>query len=311
MITILGPTASGKTKIAVQVACRIGGEIISADSRQVYRGMDIGTGKDLDEYHAGGHHIPVHLIDIREPGHEYNIFEFRNDFLEAWQGILSRGKAPIMCGGSGMYLDSILSDYHLTDASETDSPKDKLQKMSHEELTGLLRSMKKLHNKTDLEDRERLIKAIRIAERSQTDSSGYLPKTIPDLRENIFGISIPRPVQMQRISERLTQRLRTGMIEETERLLASGITPERLIRYGLEYRFTTLYLTGKITFQEMEEKLNIAIRQFAKRQMTWFRGMERRGIRICWIDGQRPVEETASEIISRVTGGEKSNRNQE
>lgn len=301
MITILGPTASGKTKIAVQVAHLIGGEIISADSRQVYRGMDIGTGKDLEEYHLEGHHIPVHLVDIREPGHEYNIFEFRNDFLEAWQGIRSRRKRPILCGGSGMYLDSVLSDYHLADASETDADKDELKEMTDEELTGLLRSMKKLHNKTDLEDRERLIKAIRIAEQSRTDASGYLPLSLPDLRENIFGIAIPRPLQMQRISERLTLRLCSGMIEETQRLLASGITPERLIRYGLEYRFTTLYVTGKITYQEMEEKLNIAIRQFAKRQMTWFRGMERRGIKIQWINGQRPAEETAIEIISRLT----------
>ena len=298
MITILGPTASGKTKIAVQVAHRIGGEIISADSRQVYRGMDIGTGKDLSEYDFDGKHIPYHLIDIKDPGYEYNIFEFRHNFTEAYRDIVTRGRIPVLCGGSGMYLDSVVSDYQLADAPDEDPRREQLQAMTDRELARLLRSLKRLHNKTDLEDRERMIKAILIAEKSNMDSSGVHSVNPGDFSGNIFGIAIPRALQIQRIEERLAYRLRNGMIAETERLLASGLSPERLIRYGLEYKFVTLYVTGQLSRTDLETRLNIAIRQFAKRQMTWFRGMERRGIRIQWIDGQKSPEELAGVILS-------------
>lgn len=298
MLVLLGPTATGKTALAARVASRIGGEILSADSRQVYRGMDIGTGKDLADYTVDGIAIPVHLVDIAEPGEEYNIFQYQRDFLAAYHGILERSRVPVLCGGSGMYLEAVLRGYRLAPDRGEDEFIRSLEERSDDELADLLRSMKTLHNITDLEDRPRMLQAIRIAratiaEKNAASASGPFPK----IESIVFGIDFPRSVVRERISVRLRERLDNGLIEEGERLLAGGITPERLMRYGLEYRFLAQYLTKQISREELFRGLETAIRQFAKRQMTWFRRMERQGTVIHWIDGQLPMEEKVAEII--------------
>jgi tRNA dimethylallyltransferase len=285
LICILGPTASGKTKYAVRLAAETGGEIISADSRQVYRGMDIGTGKDLDDYVFNGEKIPYHLIDIVDPGTKYNIFEYKKDFCKAFTDIISRGRQPILCGGSGLYIESVTRGYRLAEVPPDPQLRANLEKLSMDELTQRLASMKRLHNITDLDSKKRVIRAIEIAmyeidnpdEYESDNSSG------PKFTTRYIGISVSREERVVRIDKRLKERLRGGMIEEVERLLAGGLTPEDLIYYGLEYKYVTLYITGKLTYNQMEEQLAIAIHQFAKRQMTWFRGMERRGTKIDWI----------------------------
>ncbi len=289
LITILGPTAAGKTRFAAHLAYELNGEIISADSRQVYKGMDIGTGKDLSDYVVNGRHIPYHLIDIREAGEKYTLFHFQHDFHRAYSDILSRNKTPILCGGTGLYIESVLKGYRLLDVPVNPELRKQLANKSQEELTKILSSYKKLHNVTDTDTKQRTIRAIEIADfqkKHDVDSSEYLP-----IESLIIGLSIDRELRRKKISERLTKRLKEGMIEEVEKLLAGGLSADDLIYYGLEYKYITLYLVGTLSYDEMCSKLEIAIHQFAKRQMTWFRGMERRGFTIHWIDATLPMED--------------------
>jgi len=282
LICILGPTASGKTKYAVKLALETGGEIISADSRQVYRGMDIGTGKDLADYSADGISVPYHLIDIVNAGEKYNIFRYQRDFINAYKDIIARGKQPILCGGSGLYIEAATRGYALPEVPPDPQLRAELEKFTMEELSARLASMKSLHNVSDLDSKKRVIRALEIA---VFESKNPVIREEPlVIKTKYIGISVSREERNARIDQRLKQRLQNGMIEEVERLIASGITPEDLIYYGLEYKFVTLYLTGKLTYVEMEFQLATAIHQFAKRQMTWFRGMERRGIHIEWVE---------------------------
>lgn len=295
LITILGPTASGKTPLAAALAARLRTEIISGDSRQVYRRMDLGTGKDLADYVVDGYRVPYHLIDIAEPGYKYNVFEFQRDFLKAYEDMRSRGLLPVLCGGTGMYLESVLKGYRLLPVPENPELREKLAGKSLEELTAILASYKKLHNTTDVDTAKRAIRAIEIEEY-------YLHQPVearefPVIRSLIIGVDIDRDLRREKISRRLKQRLDEGMVDEVRALIESGIHPDDLIYYGLEYKYLTLYVTGQMTYDEMYHQLEIAIHQFAKRQMTWFRGMERRGFTIHWIDATRPMEEKVNEII--------------
>jgi len=302
MIVILGPTATGKTSLAAQLAIRIGGEVISADSRQVYKGMDIGTGKDYQDYIVNGVQVPVHLIDLCEPGEEYNIYRYQLDFLNVWHEITTRKKNVILCGGSGLYLEAILKPYPLPDIIEGEKILEMLTGKDEQELTDMLQSYRRLHNTTDTETRERLLKALQVE--ISASNPGLQGRTFPTIPSMVFGVSLPRELVRQRITKRLEERLAGGMTDETEQLLARGIAPERLIRYGLEYKFVTLYLTGQLTYDQMFEGLNTAIHQFAKRQMTWFRRMERQGIKIEWIDGTKPLEEKISLLLSKIKDSE-------
>lgn len=296
LITILGPTASGKTAFAAQLAAILNGEIISGDSRQLYRRMDIGTGKDLGEYTLGSNTIPHHLIDIREPGDKYTLFDYQRDFHAACQDIRSRGRQPILCGGTGLYIESVLRGYHLPEVPPNRELRERLEQKSLAELTAILRSYAPLHNSTDTDTKKRAIRAIEIADyRSRQDPS---QAAYPPIDSIIIGLQIDRELRRERISRRLEARLREGMIEEVQQLLEEGITPNDLIYYGLEYKFVTLHLTGVLSREEMRRQLEIAIHQFAKRQMTWFRGMERRGFTIHWIDASLPMEEKLAEAIS-------------
>lgn len=295
LITILGPTASGKTPLAAALAARLRTEIISGDSRQVYRRMDLGTGKDLADYVVDGYRVPYHLIDIAEPGYKYNVFEFQRDFLKAYEDMRSRGLLPVLCGGTGMYLESVLKGYRLLPVPENPELREKLAGKSLEELTAILASYKKLHNTTDVDTAKRAIRAIEIEEY-------YLHQPVearefPDIRSLIIGVDIDRDLRREKISRRLKQRLDEGMVDEVRALIDGGIHPDDLIYYGLEYKYLTLYVTGQMTYDEMYHQLEIAIHQFAKRQMTWFRGMGRRGFTIHWIDATRPMEEKVNEII--------------
>lgn len=295
MITIVGPTASGKTSLAASLACTLDTEIISGDSRQVYAGMDIGTGKDIADYTVGGKTIPYHLIDILPAGSKYTIFNFQKDFLQAYNDITARGKEPVFCGGSGLYVESVLRGYRLFDVPENPALRKSLQDKTLEELTAILSSFKTLHNTTDVDTVKRAIRAIEIETYYQTIPAEQ--RSFPELPNITFGIDIPRKLRRERITRRLHQRLEEGMVDEVRRLLDSGIAPEDLIYYGLEYKFLTLYLIGQMSYDQMVHDLEIAIHQFAKRQMTWFRGMERRGIRIHWIDFGLSTEEKVHEIV--------------
>lgn len=295
LITILGPTACGKTRLAVAVAEKNGGEIISADSRQVYRGMTIGTGKDLDDYLVDGKKIPFHLIDVADAGEEYNLFRFVSDFKKVFDEIILRKKTPVLCGGTGMYIEAVLKNYAVPDVPENEAFRKTLVNKTDKELQTLLESYKTLHNETDTENRRRLIRALEIAHFAAEKK--LLPEKLFAGDSYVFGISMPRDMVRMRITDRLHKRLEEGMIDEVKRLLDAGVGADRLIRYGLEYRYITQYLLREFSYDEMVRLLNIAIHQFAKRQMTWFRGMERRGIAIHWIDGLLPVEEQV-EIIS-------------
>jgi tRNA dimethylallyltransferase len=288
VIVILGPTASGKTRFAARLASETGGEIISADSRQVYRGMDIGTGKDLEDYIVDGQKVPFHLIDIADPGYEYNVYEFQQDFLKACHDILSRGKRPILCGGSGMYLESVIKGYRLPGLPEDPEFLAALESRPMDELLSLYYSVCNPHNTTDTVERWRVIKAIRVAVQSSrvTEHDTHFP----DLRFSIFGLRVPREVLRQRITDRLHQRLAAGMVEEVRNLLKGGLSAPALKRFGLEYKFVTMYLEGELNYDEMVRLLNTAIHQFAKRQMTWFRRMEKQGIAINWLDETAPVQ---------------------
>ena len=283
MITILGPTASGKTALAARLAFDLNGEVISADSRQVYKGMDIGTGKDYGDYIVGGKKIPFHLIDIVEPGYEYNVFEYQQDFLKVYRDIIGRGRLPILCGGSGMYLEAVLRGYELKKLRNIHSFKQSLEFKTDEELRNLLKELRTPHNITDLIDRKRIIKAIEIA--SLNDTVETKEELFPSINANLFGIQFERETLRNRITERLKTRLRNGMIEEVQSLMDKGLTASQLKFYGLEYRYITQFLEKELEFDRMFRLLNTAIQQFAKRQMTWFRRMERIGFYIHWIDG--------------------------
>jgi len=283
MIVILGPTATGKTRLAAQIASRISAEIISADSRQVYRGMDIGTGKDYDDYRVGDQQIPYHLIDIVEPGTEYNVYRYQEDFIKAYHDITGRGKRLILCGGTGMYLEAVLKGYHLVKVPVNQELRDELGQKNNIVLIEMLESFKPLHNVTDTGDRKRLIRAIEI-QHYYREHPGLI-KDYPKIPYHIKGVHYPRDVIRARITKRLNERLESGMIEEVKGLIDKGIDPDRLKFYGLEYKYITQYLLNELTYDEMVRQLNTAIHQFAKRQMTWFRRMERNGFDIEWLDG--------------------------
>ncbi|MEG2067601.1 MAG: tRNA (adenosine(37)-N6)-dimethylallyltransferase MiaA [Tannerellaceae bacterium] len=289
LITILGPTASGKTTFAAALAAHLDSEIISADSRQIYRSMDIGTGKDLADYTVDGKEIPYHLIDICDPGYKYNVFEYQHDFFRAYQSIQEKGKMPILCGGTGMYIEAVLKGYKLLDVPESSALRHSLQGKSLSELEAILTGYKTLHNKTDVDTAQRAIRAIEIEEfyRNQAPACNeYDP-----INSLIIGIDINRELRRAKISKRLKDRLDEGMVDEVRNILSTGVKSNELIYYGLEYKFLTLYIIGSLTYNEMVAQLEIAIHQFAKRQMTWFRGMERRGSTIHWMDSSLPTEE--------------------
>ena len=307
MITILGPTASGKTPVAARLAAEIGGEIISADSRQVYRRMDIGTGKDLADYvvrsqESGvSRQIPYHLIDIREPGTKYNLFEYQQDFFDAYEAIQSRGAIPILCGGTGLYIEAVLKGYHLSPVPQNQALRDSLEGKSLAELTQMLTDLKaktgsNMHNTTDVDSCQRAIRAIEIETYNIEHPTPR--RELPPVDSLIIGIDIDRELRREKITRRLKARLEEGMVEEVKALLDEGIPADDLIYYGLEYKFVTEYITGRLTYDEMFQRLEIAIHQFAKRQMTWFRGMERRGFKIHWIDATLPIEDKIKIIIS-------------
>jgi len=296
LLIITGPTASGKTALAAALADRLNGEIISADSRQVYRSMDIGTGKDYDDYIAGGRRIPCHLIDIADPGYKYNVFEYQHDFLRIYNDMKQRRVFPVLCGGSGMYIDSIVSGYRMFAVPPDPELRARLAEKTMEELVEILSSYKRLHNQTDTDTKKRVIRAIEI---EQYNSSGNMKQTLlPELRYLIAGVKTGRETRRRRISERLQKRFDAGMIDEVRRLLDSGLSEESLVYYGLEYKYITLFLTGKLDYDTMFRELEIAIHQFAKRQMTWFRGMERKGIVINWIDGELPMDEKVRSVLA-------------
>ena len=298
LITILGPTASGKTPLAAALADRLSTEIISGDSRQVYRRMDLGTGKDLADYTVEGRQVPYHLIDIVEPGYKYNVFEYQRDFLKAYEEIVAKGKLPILCGGTGMYIESVLKGYRLLPVPENPELRASLEGKSLEELTRILEGYKKLHNSTDVDTAKRAIRAIEIEEYYKQQPPEY--REFPSLKSLIIGVDIDRELRREQITRRLKQRLDEGMVDEVRGLLNEGIPAENLIYYGLEYKFLTQYAIGELTYEEMFLQLETAIHQFAKRQMTWFRGMERRGFTIHWLDATLPMEEKIEQIINLI-----------
>ena len=296
LLVLLGPTASGKTALAAHLAYILDGEILSADSRQVYIGMDLGTGKDLEDYVVNGRQIPYHLIDIVPAGYKYNLFEYQRDFFKAYQKIIERGKLPIMCGGTGLYIDAIVRNYRLLEVPQNPQLRQKLSKKSMDELIQMLKSLKpKLHNKTDIDTKKRVIRAIEI-ELYYKDHPMERPN-YPHINALVFGVKYDRQTQRKRITERLHKRLEQGMVQEVQRLLDQGIKPEDLIYYGLEYKYITLYLTGQMDYQTMVQKLETAIHRFMKRQMTWFRYMERNGVKINWIQGELPFEQKVKKIL--------------
>lgn len=291
LITILGPTATGKTALAAETAYRLDGEVISADSRQVFRGMDIGTGKDLADYSTHGADIPYHIIDICSPTEEYNAYRFMGDFREAFNDIIGRGRIPIMCGGTGLYLDAVIRGYQLPDAPVDPAFRKSLEQFGDEELTEKLAALIPLHNHTDTETRERLLRALEIAEYRKAHPEDY--RHLPNMQHIVFGIAFPRETIIERIGVRLRERLDSGMIDEVRQLIDCGVPPERLMRFGLEYRHCTRFLLGQCSEDELFRDLYTDIRRFAKRQMTWFRRMERNGVNIKWIDGNLSLDEKA------------------
>lgn len=295
LITVLGPTASGKTPFAAALADRLDSEIISADSRQIYRSMDIGTGKDLVDYTVNGKQIPYHLIDICDPGYKYNVFEYQHDFFRAYRCIREKGKLPILCGGTGMYIEAVLKGYRLLDVPQNQELRNSLRDKPLAELAQILASYKTLHNKTDVDSVQRAIRAIEIEEYYTNEAPGV--NEYEPVNSLIIGIDIDRELRREKISRRLRSRLDEGMVDEVRGIIASGVKPEDLIYYGLEYKFLTLYITGELSYKEMVAQLEIAIHQFAKRQMTWFRGMERRGSTIHWIDATLPTEDKIDKTL--------------
>jgi len=293
LLTILGATATGKTKVAVAVAKKLNGEILSGDSRQVYKSMDIGTGKDLEDYIIDEKPIPYHLIDIVDAGYKYNVFEYQRDFYNAYNDICARGKQPLLCGGSGMYIEAVVNGYQMTEVPANYNLRSELEKKTDAELLEILSSQKRLHNKSDYDTRKRLIRAIEIEMSGNVNSQEQENQKINNI---YFGISVDTETRRKRITDRLNFRLNNGMIDEVKNLLEKGINSDDLIYYGLEYKYVTLYLNNKLSYDEMKQKLNIAIHQFAKRQMTWFRGMERKGAKIHWIDRLLPIDKKVTLI---------------
>jgi tRNA dimethylallyltransferase len=296
LITILGPTASGKTSLATRLAFELNGEIISADSRQVYRLMDIGTGKDLSDYVVDGVHIPYHLIDIVEPGYKYNLFEYQRDFLQVYNHIRQKGITPILCGGTGLYIESVLKGYKLVPVPENPILRAELEMYELPQLTEKLKTYKQLHNTTDVDTKKRAIRAIEIEE-YYLEHEAEIPE-FPKINSLVIGVDIERELRREKISKRLRSRLDEGMVDEVKNILARGVAPDDLIYYGLEYKYLTNFVIGKMTYGDMVSELEIAIHQFAKRQMTWFRGMERRGFTIHWIDATLPMETKIQKILS-------------
>lgn len=301
MITILGPTASGKTSVAAALALRTGGEIISADSRQVYRRMDIGTGKDLADYTIGDVHIPYHLIDIAEPGTKYNLFQYQQDFHTAYNDIRSRGKLPILCGGTGLYIEAVLGGYSLSPVPQNQKLRESLEGKSLDQLTQMLVQLKQkngsnMHNRTDVDTAQRAIRAIEIETYNLEHPTPE--RQMPPVDSLVIGINIDRELRREKITRRLKARLEEGMCDEIRSLIDGGVNPDDLIYYGLEYKFVTEYVVGKTSYEDMFRQLEIAIHQFAKRQMTWFRGMERRGYTIHWIDAAQSMDEKVEAIMS-------------
>ena len=299
MITILGPTASGKTSVAAALALRTGGEIISADSRQVYRRMDIGTGKDLADYTIGDVHIPHHLIDIAEPGTKYNLFQYQQDFHTAYNDIRSRGKLPILCGGTGLYIEAVLGGYSLSPVPQNQKLRESLEGKSLDQLTQMLVQLKQnngsnMHNRTDVDTAQRAIRAIEIETYNLEHPTPE--RQMPPVDSLVIGINIDRELRREKITRRLKARLDEGMCDEIQGLIDGGVNPEDLIYYGLEYKFITEYVIGRTSYDEMFRQLEIAIHQFAKRQMTWFRGMERRGFTIHWIDAAQSMDDKVDAI---------------
>lgn len=294
LLSIIGPTASGKTSLAVQLAVNLGGEIISADSRQVYRGMDIGTGKDLEDYFVNGKQVPCHLIDIADAGYKYNVFEYQQDFAKAWEDCRQRGVVPVLCGGSGLYVEAVLKGYKLLAVPVNEELRISLEGKSLQELAKRLATYKKLHNTSEIDTPKRAIRAIEIEE--YYCCHPHEEKDFPVIRSLIIGVEVSREIRRQRITYRLHERLKNGMVDEVRRILESGVKPEDLIYYGLEYKYLTLYLIGKLSYDEMIEQLNVAIHQFAKRQMTWFRKMERAGFDIHWLKAEMPMDEKVETV---------------
>lgn len=300
LITVLGPTACGKTTFAVALADHLHTAVISADSRQVYRSMDLGTGKDLDEYILEGRVVPHYLIDIVDAGYKYNVFEFQRDFLDVYTALRTEGQLPVMCGGTGMYLESVLRGYRLIEVPENSELRDSLTGKSLEELTAILKSYKRLHNTTDVDTCKRAIRAIEIEEYYRTNEASI--RDFPKINSLTIGLDISRELRRERISRRLRERLDLGMVDEVRGILASGVKPDDLIYYGLEYKYLTLYVIGALSYDDMANQLEIAIHQFAKRQMTYFRGMERRGVNIHWIDASLSAEEKLFRVNQLLEG---------
>lgn len=298
LVVITGPTATGKTSLAAHLASKIEGEIISADSRQVYRKMDLGTGKDYDDYMVNGVQIPYHLVDIHQPGYKYNVFEFQKDFTAAFKDITQREKSPILCGGTGLYIEATLKDYKLIAVPVNEKLREELKGKTMAELETILASYKKLHNRSDTDMVKRAIRAIEIEE--YYTNNPEKESELPTIKPVIIGVEVDRETRRNRITKRLEQRLQEGMVDEVQALLDSGISAEDLIYYGLEYKFITLHLTRKLSYDEMKQQLNTAIHQFAKRQMTWFRRMEKHGMKINWIDGMLPMEEKVDAAIREI-----------
>lgn len=296
LLSVIGPTASGKTSLAVQLALAFDGEVISADSRQVYQGMDIGTGKDLDEYEVDGRKVPFHLIDIVEAGYKYNVFEYQKDFFRVWKDCKVRNVIPVLCGGSGLYVEAVLKGYKLLAVPVNEELRNSLSCLSLQELAEKLATYKKLHNTTEIDTPKRAIRAIEIEEYYRTHP--YEEQELPEIRPLIVGVEVEREVRRTRITQRLHERLKQGMVEEVRNILAQGVDPEDLIYYGLEYKYLTLYILGKLSYDEMIGQLNVAIHQFAKRQMTWFRKMEREGFEIRWLSSSLPMNEKVEIVKS-------------
>lgn len=294
LLVILGPTASGKTTFAAHLAKQLDGEIISADSRQIYRGMDLGTGKDIEDYTIDGYTIPHHLIDIVDAGYKYNVFEYQADFFKAFEQVQQNNHLPIMCGGTGMYIESVLKKYKLINVPVNQDLRDSLQGKTLPELSEILAGYKSLHNQTDTDTVKRAIRAIEIEEYYQQNPE--IVVELPDVNPLIIGVNIDREARRRKITSRLKKRLEEGMIDEVKKLLDDGVAPEDLTYYGLEYKFLTMHVMGELSYQQMFDKLNIAIHQFAKRQMTWFRGMERKGAKIHWVDAFEPMEERITRV---------------
>lgn len=295
LLVILGPTASGKTTFAAHLAKRLKGEIISADSRQIYRGMDLGTGKDIEDYTIDGYTIPHHLLDIVDAGYKYNVFEYQADFFKAFEKVKNNKAWPIMCGGTGMYIESVLKKYKLINVPVDQELRDSLQGKNLQELTSLLGKYKSLHNQTDTDTIKRAIRAIEIEEYYLQNPE--IVVELPDVKPLIIGVNIDRDARRKKITDRLKKRFDEGMVDEVKQLIDSGVAPDDLIYYGLEYKFLTMHVMGELTYQQMFDKLNVAIHQFAKRQMTWFRGMERKGAHIHWVDAFDPMEERVEKVL--------------